>query len=178
MHINFLDVRCSDMSSNLSCQWQLHHLWSIWSLSVKPTITGAPSVAIPDTLTRVKEHCFHIIATASYRSRDLAVSFNSTAKGSHFFSDITFIIPTLIKMASWGISVASVLSSTAKAWRLRLAALLPTFLSVDLPVSSVHLATEWWEKLILEKSIFFFKLGAIYICPAFQTLLNELTISK
>ena len=43
-----------------------------------PNITGAWSVAITDTLTKVKENCFNVIFTASYKSRYLLASFNGT----------------------------------------------------------------------------------------------------
>jgi len=46
------------------------------SPTVLPTTIGAPSVALPDLLAKVKENGFNVIFTASYKSRDLVEYFN------------------------------------------------------------------------------------------------------
>lgn len=49
------------------------------SYSFLHIIVGAPSIALPDMLlTRVNENCFNKTFTASYKWRDLVLSFNST----------------------------------------------------------------------------------------------------
>ena len=61
-----------------------------------------------------KENHSNIFFTASYKSLDLAMSFNGTKEG---ISLVTFYLSSmpLIKMAGWAVSVASVLSSVTKA---------------------------------------------------------------
>lgn len=59
---------------------------------------GAPPVATPVMLTRVKENHFIVIFTASYRSKDLAVPFSGTKAAT--FSVTNLLSTSVMKMAS------------------------------------------------------------------------------
>ena len=84
------------------------------------TIVMAPSVYIPDILTKVKGNHFNLVFIASYNLRDSVVSSSGT-KETIYSVTLYFLSISLLKMASWAISVVSIyrwkhLSPRHKIW--------------------------------------------------------------
>ena len=136
----------------MKCDCIVFHYFT--SPSLLPALPGAPSVTVPDMMTADKEHSLNIFFTASCKSLDLVVSLNGTEEAISSVAFYSSSVP-LIKMAAWAVSAASGLSSIAKVYSLKVAGLLSKLLPIDFPVSSVPLATVWWDKLILEISPLF-----------------------